>query len=827
MMPKILYTLIIFPVEQIIEICYVLAFHISQNPGLSIVGLSIAVSTLILPLYFMAEKQQQAEYEKQNQMRRMKDNINAVFKGDKRYMMLSTLYRQHHYHPAYALRSSLGLLIQVPFFIAAWHFLNNLELINGQAFLFIKDLSTPDRLLFGKINFLPFLMTFINIVSGVVYTKHLENRDKIQAYCIPAVFLILLYNSPAALVLYWTCNNFFNLFKIILLKKIKNLKKSINVLSFLIGGALAVYLLFFHDDLLNKRLFITLLILIILLIPDFKRIFCFLKEIIRKVMVYFNKIILKKSVVFYIISVLPPSIFMFFFYSRNAEYIDYWHIFILSAILSFIALFMHWILSRIGKSIQGSALACFFLWVMFFTIYPIFQSLNFINNEYFSLFIKALLVISVLFLMIVFIFIGRSLKNKKIFHILSLFITVVFLYNFSFATVKYISKLLFYDSHENYKTSFIISSDNPSPNIYWLHMDGMLGFGAMKYFFDDSQTEFKIDLIERGFLINYDAEFEGNRSTEFAIPALMCPFYYDKVVLPLLQSIDHYDYFEIQQKLKVLNYSNYTARFNNELISAFNKKGYKTVIIGTPGFYWPLTTDIFFTRQGKINYTASNSRNTEVFFQIDQLRMLLQTKIPGIIIAPIRKFTTRTYNKMLNIEPFKMPSNNIMGIEKMLIYANSTWYINVLSEVFENKQPQLTIFEDHKAHFPFVLDKDGSRITRNESERLNIYNYPPQHYFTKNFLVDLIDFILANDSEAIIVVQGDHGIHDKRLVPRQILSSGGTIDDVRLITNSVMSAVRIPEKWGGLDTPLLPLNITRELVNRYVGLNYELLEKHP
>jgi hypothetical protein len=45
--------------------------------------------------------------------------------------------------------------------------------------------------------------------------------------------------------------------------------------------------------------------------------------------------------------------------------------------------------------------------------------------------------------------------------------------------------------------------------------------------------------------------------------------------------------------------------------------------------------------------------------------------------------------------------------------------------------------------------------------------------------------------------------------------------------NQVMSAVRIPETWGGLQEPLDPLDISRVLVNRYVGSNYAMVTAHP
>jgi membrane protein insertase Oxa1/YidC/SpoIIIJ len=85
------------------------------------------VSILTLPLYFMAERHQAAECAIQKAMLPEIQNIKAVFKGDERYLMLAAWYRQNHYHPVYALRSSLGVAIQIPFFIAAFHFIANLE----------------------------------------------------------------------------------------------------------------------------------------------------------------------------------------------------------------------------------------------------------------------------------------------------------------------------------------------------------------------------------------------------------------------------------------------------------------------------------------------------------------------------------------------------------------------------------------------------------------------------------------------------------------------------------------------------------------------------
>jgi YidC/Oxa1 family membrane protein insertase len=213
----ILYTIIIYPITLIFEFVFVAAQNLFKETGLSIICVSAAFSVLCLPLYLVAEKWQEIERNVQKQLAPKIAKIKAAFKGDERYMVLSTYYRQNHYHPIYTMRSTFGLLIQIPFFIAAYSYLSHLEALRGVSFLFINDLGKPDMLA-GGINVLPFVMTLINCASGAVYTKGLAFKDKIQLYGMALVFLALLYNSPAGLVLYWTLNNVFSLVKNIYLK---------------------------------------------------------------------------------------------------------------------------------------------------------------------------------------------------------------------------------------------------------------------------------------------------------------------------------------------------------------------------------------------------------------------------------------------------------------------------------------------------------------------------------------------------------------------------------------------------------------------------------
>ncbi len=215
-MQEILYTLLIFPIEGFLSILYQHFLKLFWIDGIAIILLSIAVTVITLPLYNMAESWQNAERDIQKRMKKKIQDIKSVFSGSERHMIIRTYYRQNNYHPIYSLRSVLGLAIQVPFFIAAYHYLSNLESLKGATYYIIADLSKPDSLITISgltINLMPIIMTVINIASAMVYSKKLNLREQFQLYAMALLFLVLLYSSPAGLVLYWTMNNVCSLVK--------------------------------------------------------------------------------------------------------------------------------------------------------------------------------------------------------------------------------------------------------------------------------------------------------------------------------------------------------------------------------------------------------------------------------------------------------------------------------------------------------------------------------------------------------------------------------------------------------------------------------------
>lgn len=216
-MLTILNTVIIEPLKLLFEVVFNTVHSRIDSVGLSIILLSFVLNLLLLPLNKKIEDIQNEQDLIQKKLKPGIEKIKKAFKDDEQYMILSTYYRQNNYKPIFALKSVTSLLLEIPFFIAAYSFLFNLKCIDNKRFLFINNLALPDGL-FNGVNALPIIMTLINIVSCVVYTKGQPLKTKIQLYAIAVIFFILLYDAPAGLSLYYLLNNIFSLLKNILIK---------------------------------------------------------------------------------------------------------------------------------------------------------------------------------------------------------------------------------------------------------------------------------------------------------------------------------------------------------------------------------------------------------------------------------------------------------------------------------------------------------------------------------------------------------------------------------------------------------------------------------
>lgn len=128
------------------------------------------------------------------------------------------LYKEHGVSP---MGGCLPMLIQIPVFIALFTMLRSAVELRFADFLWIRDLSEPERLIeFGvtipligwdALNPLPIVMTVTMLLQQKLTPSSGDPQQKRMMYIMSAMMLFLFYNMASALVLYWTTSQAFQI----------------------------------------------------------------------------------------------------------------------------------------------------------------------------------------------------------------------------------------------------------------------------------------------------------------------------------------------------------------------------------------------------------------------------------------------------------------------------------------------------------------------------------------------------------------------------------------------------------------------------------------
>lgn len=220
--------------EPLRWLCYGLLFllaligRVVHEAGVAIILLSLAVKILLWPLTDIADRWQQDVNRIQARLQPRIHEIRRQFRGEEAHERTLQAYREEGVHPLFTLKSLAGFAIQLPMFIAAFDMLADNFALSGTRFLWIADLSAPDRfvrlpftlpLLGAHLNLLPVLMSALTLLAAFVQrdaslTPELARRQRWQLYAMAGGFFLLFYTFPAGMVLYWTANNFWHLVKL-------------------------------------------------------------------------------------------------------------------------------------------------------------------------------------------------------------------------------------------------------------------------------------------------------------------------------------------------------------------------------------------------------------------------------------------------------------------------------------------------------------------------------------------------------------------------------------------------------------------------------------
>lgn len=189
--------------------------------GVSIILLSLLFKIFILPANIHLTRTQRNVSKIQSSLAVELENIKATYDGEEAHSKFMSAHKQKGVTPFYSLKPLLLTLVPVPFLIAIFNVLGELDFLVGEPFLWISDLSRPDAvyqidfhipLLGSSINMLPIFMTLLTVCAALLHkntiisAKELK-KQKLNLYLMAFGFLVLFYPFPASMVLYWTCAN--------------------------------------------------------------------------------------------------------------------------------------------------------------------------------------------------------------------------------------------------------------------------------------------------------------------------------------------------------------------------------------------------------------------------------------------------------------------------------------------------------------------------------------------------------------------------------------------------------------------------------------------
>ncbi len=191
--------------------------------GIAIIALTVLIKVIFLPLSLKTLKSQKKMQEIQPKIK----EIQEKFKDDKQAQgqAMMQLYKESNYNP---LSGCLPLLIQLPILLAVYRVLING--INPETLnLLYSFISRPEAVDTVFLNFLDLAVRSpaLAVISGGLQFLQMRKMSKTTAsgndqaatmtrqmmYFFPVMIIVIAWNLPAGLVLYWTTTTLFSIFE--------------------------------------------------------------------------------------------------------------------------------------------------------------------------------------------------------------------------------------------------------------------------------------------------------------------------------------------------------------------------------------------------------------------------------------------------------------------------------------------------------------------------------------------------------------------------------------------------------------------------------------
>ncbi len=179
--------------------------HMVSNWGAAIIILTVVINLALLPLRITSMKSALKMQKLQPQMKAIQEKYKKYpMRDPKRQEMnaeIAELYKREHVNPA---GGCIPLVIQMPFLFAFYSMLGNAIELRQAPFLWLHDLSSPDKL---------FIMPVVIVISTYLVQKMTPNsgmdpkQQQMMTLMMPLMIGFFSYSLPSGLSVYWVVGN--------------------------------------------------------------------------------------------------------------------------------------------------------------------------------------------------------------------------------------------------------------------------------------------------------------------------------------------------------------------------------------------------------------------------------------------------------------------------------------------------------------------------------------------------------------------------------------------------------------------------------------------
>lgn len=195
------------PISKIL-LRLLIAFHDyvwPYNYGVAIILLTILIRVVFWPLTHKSTESMKKMGELQPAMKAIREKYKD--NPQKQQQEIMALYKQYKINPV---SGCLPMLIQIPVFFALFNVLRSAIELRFSPFLWVSDLSQPERLFADvlpiPLNILPIIMAATMAWQQKLTPSAGDPQQRKMMMFMPVVMLVFFYNFASGLSLYWTTN---------------------------------------------------------------------------------------------------------------------------------------------------------------------------------------------------------------------------------------------------------------------------------------------------------------------------------------------------------------------------------------------------------------------------------------------------------------------------------------------------------------------------------------------------------------------------------------------------------------------------------------------